>query len=145
MAGNAPEWTSSICIVLINLSAITDSTFGMPALPQSIKEFFQAHQARLAAIAEVPGVGGLKASLKEISAKCLSNQIQALVKSQYVSDCAAGSTPEDKIARLAASVDHLAKQIKPLAPNDAYYEAFTTGSVAAAQEVFLSIFDQRSG
>jgi hypothetical protein len=46
---------------------------------------------------------------------------------------------EDKIARLAASVTGLAKQVRPVAANDALYEAFTTGSEAAAQEVFLSI------
>jgi len=112
----------------------------MPTLPQSIQEFFKAHQARLAAVAAAPGGGGLKASLAAISATGLSKQIQALVKPQYLSDCAAGATPEDKIARLSASVAGLAKQVKPLAPNDAFYEAFTIGSVAAAQEVFLSIF-----
>jgi hypothetical protein len=113
----------------------------MPTLPQSIQEFFQAHQARLAAVAAAPGVGGLNASLSAISATSLSKQIQALVKPQYVSDCAAGTTAEDKIARLAASVANLARQVKPLAPKEAYYEAFATGSMAAAQEVFLSIFD----
>ena len=113
----------------------------MPTIQQSIEECFQAHQARLAAIAAAPGVGRLHPSLGAISATSLSKQIQALVKPQYVSDCAAGTTPEDKITRLAASVTDLARQIKPLAPNDAYFEAFTIGSLAAAQEVFLSIFD----
>lgn len=108
----------------------------MPTIQQSIEECFQAHQARLAAVAAAPGVGGLHPSLSAISATSLSKQIQALVKPQYVSDCAAGTAPEDKIARLAASVANLARQIKPLAPNDAYFEAFTTGSLAAAQEVF---------
>jgi hypothetical protein len=51
-------------------------------------------------------------------------------------------TPEDKISLLAASVLRLAKQMRPLAPNDAFYGAFTTGSAAAAQDVFLSIFEQ---
>ena len=113
----------------------------MPALQQSIEECFQAHKARLAAVAAAPGVGGLHPHLSAISAASLTKQIQALVKSHYASDCAAGITAEDKIARLAASVTNLARQIKPIAPNDAYYEAFTIGSVAAAQEVFLSIFD----
>jgi hypothetical protein len=113
----------------------------MPTLPQSIQKFFQAHQVRLTAIAAAAGGGGLHAPLTQISATFLSKQIQAIVKPQYVSDCAGGSTPEDKIARLAAAVASLAKQVKPLAPNDAYYEAFTTASIAAAQEVFLSIFD----
>ncbi|SRR5260370_11686805 len=112
----------------------------MPTLPQSIQEYFQGHQARLKAVAATPGVGGLNGPLKEISTKYLSSQIQTLVKPQYVRDCAAGTTAEDKIARLASSVASLAKQVRPLAPNDAYYEAFTNGSAAAAQEVFLSIF-----
>ena len=43
----------------------------------------------------------------------------------------AGTTPEDKISRLASSVSRLAKQVRPLAANDAFYGAFTTGSVAA--------------
>ena len=117
----------------------------MPTIQQSIEECFQAHQARLAAVAAAPGVGGLHPHLSAISAASLAKQIQALVKPQYESACAAGITPEDKISRLAASVAELAKQVKPLAPNDAYYEVFTSGSVAAAQEVFLSIFDRPSG
>jgi hypothetical protein len=36
----------------------------------------------------------------------------------------------------------LSKQVRALAPNDAFYSAFTSGSVAAAQDVFLSIFEQ---
>ena len=83
----------------------------------------------------------MHASLTKTSATYLSQQIQAFVKSQYQSDCAAGFTPEDKISRLAASVANLAKAVRPLAPNDAYYEAFTIGSEAAAQEVFLSVFE----
>jgi len=112
----------------------------MPTLPQSIQEFFQAHQARLMAIDAAPGVGALKVYLRAISATSLSTQIQSLVKPKYVSDCAAGTNAEDKIARLAASVASIARQVRPLAPNDTYYEAFTTGNVAAAQDVFLSIF-----
>ena len=83
----------------------------------------------------------LHASLTRTSATYLSQQIQAILKTQYQSDCARGSTPEDKISRLATSVAKLAKQVRPLALNDAYYEAFTIGSEAAAQEVFLSIFE----
>ena len=113
----------------------------MPPLPQSIHGLFQAHQARLASLTAASGVSGLRAPLVEISATCLSKQIQALVKPHYASDCAAGATPEDKIAKLATSVSSLAKQVRPLAPNDAYFEAFTIGSVAAAQEVFLSLFE----
>jgi hypothetical protein len=37
---------------------------------------------------------------------------------------------------LASSVARLGKQVRPLAPNDAFYGALTTGSVAAAQDVF---------
>ena len=113
----------------------------MPTLPQSIEGLFQAHQVRLKAIAAAPGGIGLHPSLTKISATYLSQQIQAIVKSHYLSDCGAGATPEDKITRLAASVDSLAKLVRPLAPNDAHYEAFTIGSEAAAQEVFLSIFE----
>ena len=125
----------------LGLSAIADIGFGMPTLPQSIQGLFQAHQVRLKAIAAAPGGVGLHASLIKVSATHLSQQVQAIVKPQYLSDCAAGSTPEDKIARLAASVASLAKLVRPLAPNDAHYEAFTIGSEAAAQEVFLSIFE----
>jgi hypothetical protein len=114
--------------------------FFMPPLPQSIHELFQAHQARLTSIAAVPQASGLSARLREISATSLSKQIQDLVKVQYKSDSAAGTTPEDKIAKLATSVSNLAKQVRPLSPNDAFFEAFTTGSVAAAQEVCLSFF-----
>jgi len=113
----------------------------MPTLPQSIQGLFQAHQVRLKAIAASPGGVELHASLTRVSATFLSQQIQAIVKPQYLSDCAAGSTPEDKITRLATSVASLAKLVRPLAPNDAHYEAFTIGSEAAAQEAFLSIFE----
>ena len=106
----------------------------------TIEDLFRAHQARLAAVAAAHGAGGLSSSLRNISATCLSTQIQAVVKPHYTSDCAAGSDPEDKIARLAASVAGLAKKISPLAADDGIYEAFTTGSEAAAHEVFLSIF-----
>ena len=129
------------CIVSASLSAITDIGFGMPTLPQSIQGLFQAHQVRLKAIAAAAGGIGLTASLTKISATHLSQQMQAIVKPQYLSDCATGSTPEDKITRLATSVANLAKLVRPLAPNDAYYEAFTIGSEAAAQEAFLSIFE----
>jgi hypothetical protein len=105
-----------------------------------IEDLFRAHQVRLAALAAVHQAGGVSGSFKKISATCLSMEIQALVKPKYADDCGAGSDQEDKIARLAASVAALAKQVRPLAPNDAFYEAFTTGSEAAAQEVFLSIF-----
>jgi hypothetical protein len=105
----------------------------------TIEGLFRAHQARLAAVAAAHGAEGLSASLRKISATSLSTQIQAVVKPHYTSDCAAGSNVEDKIARLAASVAGLAKQVRPVAANDALYEAFTTGSEAAAQEVFLSI------
>jgi hypothetical protein len=115
----------------------------MPTLPQSIQGLFQAHQVRLKAIAAAAGGGGLHALLTKASATYLSQQIQAILKAQYLSDCATGSTPEDKIARLATAVASLAKQIRPLAPDDAYYEAFTIGSEAAAQEVFPSIFESR--
>jgi hypothetical protein len=112
----------------------------MPTVLESIQRLFQAHQARLASIAAASGASPLSGSLRETSATCLSKQIQALVKQQYAADCSAGATPEDKITKLAASLANLAKQIKPLAPNDAFYEAFTSGSLAAAHEVFLSIF-----
>jgi hypothetical protein len=111
----------------------------MPLL-QSIQELFKAHEARLRAVAAVLGTGGLSSSLREISATNLAKQIQSLVKPQYASQSAAGTTPEEKIAKLATSVASLAKQVRPLAPNDTFFEAFTIGSLAAAQEVFLSIF-----
>ena len=112
----------------------------MPSLPVSIQELFDAHQARLTVVAAAPRVSGLSPSFREVSATCLSQQIKSLVKPQYESDCGTGTTPEEKIAKLAASVASLTKQVKPLAPSDAFYAAFTTGSLAAAQEVFLSIF-----
>jgi hypothetical protein len=110
----------------------------------TIEGLFQAHQARLAAVAAAHGAGGLSPSLRKISATCLSMQIQGLVKAQYTRDCAAGSDHTEKIARLAASAADLAKQVRPVAANDAFYEAFTIGNEAAAQEVFLSIFGLKS-
>lgn len=116
----------------------------MASHSKRVQGLFQAHQKRLAAIAAVPRAGALSESLKEASATSLSNEIQALLKSQYASDCAAGKTAEEKLAILATSVAKLAKQIRPLAPNDAFYQAFTNGSVSAAQEVFVSIFSPPS-
>jgi hypothetical protein len=78
--------------------------------------------------------------LKAVHQPYLSKEIQILVRPKYSADSDAGTTPEDKISRLASSVSRLAKQVRPLAPNDAFYGAFTIGSVAAAQDVFLSIF-----
>ena len=97
-------------------------------------------QARLAAVSAAPGVVGLSLDLDQISATYLSKEIQILVRPKYCAHCNAGTTPENKISRLASSVSRLAKQVRPLAPNDAFYGAFTTGSLAAAQDVFLSIF-----
>ena len=111
----------------------------MSTVLESIESLFQAHQARLAAVAAAPGARPLSGSLRAISATYLSKQIQDLVKPQYTADCSAGSTLEDKVTKLAASVANFSKQVKPLAPNDGFYDAFTSGSVAAAQEVFLSI------
>jgi len=107
---------------------------------EAVQGLFKAHQTRLAAIAAVPGAAALSESLRAASAASLSKEIQALLKSQYTSDCAAGKTAEEKLAILATSVAKLAKQMRPLAPNDAFYQALTTGSVLAAQEVFVSIF-----
>ena len=112
----------------------------MPTIPQSIQTLFNDHKARLAAVSAAPGVVGLGLDLDQISATYLSKEIQILVREKYSADCSAGTTPEDKISRLASSVSRLAKQVRPLAPNDAFHGAFATGSVAAAQDVFLSIF-----
>jgi hypothetical protein len=107
----------------------------------AIQDLFRAHQVRLLAVAAVHQAGGLSGSLRKISVLCLSTQIQTLVKEKYASDCAAGIDEKDKIERLATSSAALAKEIRSVAPNDAFYEAFITGSEAAAQEVFLAIFD----
>ena len=112
----------------------------MSTVPQSIQTSFQAHQVRLASVGAAPGAAKLSSSLREISSTYLAKEIQALLKPTYASDCAAGTSPKDKIEILAASVASLARQVRPLAPNDAFYEAFTIGNVAAAQEVFISIF-----
>ena len=112
----------------------------MPTIPQSIQTLFNDHQARLAAVSAASGVVGLSLDLDQISATYLSKAVEQLVKPKYAADANAGATPEDKISQLAASVSRLAKQVRPLVPNDAFYSAFTTGSVAAAQDVFLSIF-----
>jgi hypothetical protein len=112
----------------------------MKSHSEAVQGLFNAHQTRLAAIAAVPGVAALSESLRVASAASLSKEIQALLRSQYTSDCAAGKTAEEKLAILATSVAKLAKQMRPLAPNDSFYQAFTTGSVSAAQEVFVSIF-----
>ena len=106
----------------------------------TIEGLFRAHQDRLAAVAAARGAAGLGASLTKCSASCLSKQIQALALARYKSDCAAGTDHRDKIARLAASVANLAKQIRDLTANEGLYETFTIGSEAAAQEAFLSIF-----
>jgi hypothetical protein len=112
----------------------------MPTIPQSIQTLFNDHQARIAAVSAATGVVGLSLDLDQISATYLSKEIQILVRPKYSADCNTGTTPENKISRLASSVSRLAKQVRPLAPNDAFHDAFTTGSVAAAQDVFLSIF-----
>jgi hypothetical protein len=112
----------------------------MPTSPQSIQTLFNDHQARLAAVAATPGVVGLSLDLDQISASYLSKAVQILVKPKYAADANSGTSPEDRISNLASSVSRLSKQVRPLAPNDAFYSAFTTGSVAAAQDVFLSIF-----
>ena len=112
----------------------------MPTIPQSIQTLFNDHQARLVAVSAAPGVVGLSLELDQISATYLSKAVQVLVRPKYAADSNAGTSPEDKISKLASSVSRLSKQVRPLAPNDAFYSAFTSGSVAAAQDVFLSIF-----
>jgi len=112
----------------------------MPTIPQSIQTLFNDHQTRLAAIAATPGVVGLSLDLDQISATHLSKAVQMLVRPKYAADASAGTNPEDKISKLASSFSRLAKQVRPLAPNDAFYSAFTSGSIAAAQDVFRSIF-----
>ena len=112
----------------------------MPTIPQSIQTLFNDHQTRLAAVSAAPGVVGLSLDLDQMSATYLSKAVQILVRPKYAADANAGASPEDKISNLASSVSRLAKQVRPLAPNDAFYSAFTSGSVAAAQDVFLSIF-----
>jgi hypothetical protein len=112
----------------------------MSTIPQSIQRSFQAHQIRLATVAEASGAAKLSSLLKEISATYLAKEIQALLKPKYASDCAAGTSPKDKIEILATSVASLAKQVLSLASDGVFYEAFTIGNVAAAQEVFISIF-----
>jgi hypothetical protein len=112
----------------------------MSTVLQSIRRSFQAHQVRLAAVAAAPEAAELSSSLRQISATCLAKEIQALLEPKYASDCAIGTSPKDKIEILATSASSVARQVRPLAPNDAFYEAFTIGNVAAAQEVFISIF-----
>jgi hypothetical protein len=102
----------------------------MPTIPQSIQALFNDHQTRVTAVSSASGVVGLSLQLDQTSATYLS----------YTAEANAGKTPEEKISKLAGSVARLAKQVRPLAPNDAFYGAFIAGSVAAAQEVFLSIF-----
>jgi hypothetical protein len=112
----------------------------MPTIPQSIQTLFNDHQARLAAISAAPGVVGLSLELDQMSATYLSKAVQILVRPKYAADSNTGTSAEDKISSLAASVSRLSKQVRPLAPNDAFYSAFTSGRAAAAQDVFLSIF-----
>ena len=82
----------------------------------------------------------LSLELDQMSATYLSKAVQILVRPKYASDSKTRTTPEDTISSLASSVSRLSKQVRPLDPNDAFYSAFTSGSVAAAQDVFLSIF-----
>lgn len=112
----------------------------MPTIPQSIQTLFSDHQTRLDAVEAASGVVGLSLDLEQISATYLAKAVQTLVRPKYAADCSAGKGSEDKISKLAASVSRLAKQVRPLAPNDAFYRAFNSGGVAAAQDVFLSIF-----
>jgi hypothetical protein len=77
--------------------------------------------------------------LHQMSVTYLSKAVQILVRPKYAADSNTGTSPEDKILSLASSVSRLSKQVRPLAPNDAFYSAFMSGSVAAAQDVFLSI------
>jgi hypothetical protein len=119
----------------------------MPTIAQSIQTLFNDHQARLAAVSAAPGVVGLSLDLDQISATYLSTAVQIpfnsgsiLVRPKYAANSNTHSSPEDKISSLASSVSRLSKQVRPLAPNDAFYSAFTSGSVAAARDVFLSIF-----
>jgi hypothetical protein len=112
----------------------------MPTILQSIQSLFNDHQSRLAAVSAASGVVGLTLDLDQISAAYLAKAVETLVKPKYGADANTGATPEDKISLLAGSVSRLAKQVRPMAPNDAFYSAFTSGSVAAAQDVFLSIF-----
>ena len=112
----------------------------MPTIPQSIQTLFNDHQTRLTAVSSAPGVVGLSLELDQISATFLSKAIQILVRPKYMADANAGNTTEEKISKLADSVARLVKQVRSLAPNDAFYGAFIVGSGAAAQDVFLSIF-----
>ena len=81
----------------------------MPTIPQSIQTLFNDHQARLAAVSAASGVVGLSLDLDQISATYLSKAVQILVRPKYTADCNAGTSPEDKISQLAASVSRLAK------------------------------------
>jgi hypothetical protein len=112
----------------------------MPTIAQSIQTLFNDHKTRITAVSNASGVVGLSLELDQISASYLTKSIQTLVRPKYMADANAGTTTEEKISKLADSVARLVKQIRPLAPNDAFYGAFTAGSVAAAQDVFLSIF-----
>jgi len=112
----------------------------MPTIPQSIQALFNDHQSRLAAVSAASGVVGLSLELDQMSATYLSKAVQILVRPKYAADTNGGKSPEDKISNLASSVARLSKQVRSLAPNDAFYTAFTIGSIAAAQDVFLSIF-----
>jgi len=133
-------WLGPNSFGLHSVAVISESILAMPSIPQSIQTLFNDHQARLAAVSAAPGVVGLSLELDQMSATYLSKAVQNLVKPKYTADANAGTSPEDKISNLASSVTRLSKQVRPLAPNDAFYTAFTNGSIAAAQDVFLSIF-----
>jgi hypothetical protein len=132
--------TPTALIADVNFSVQSESNFVMPTILQSIQTLFNDHQTRLAAVSAAPGVVGLSLELDQMSATYLSKAVQILVRPKYAADSNTGTSPEDKISSLASSVSRLSKQVRPLAPNDAFYSAFTSGSVAAAQDVFLSIF-----
>ena len=85
----------------------------MPTIPQSIQTLFNDHQARLAAVAAAPDVVGLSLQLDQISATYLSKAVEVLVKPKYLADANAGTSPEDKISKLASSVSRSAKQVRP--------------------------------
>jgi hypothetical protein len=112
----------------------------MPTIPQSIQSLFNDHQSRLAAVSAASGVVGLSLDLDQISATYLSKAVETLLKPNYAANIKAGATPEDKISLLAASVSKIGQTSETAGFKRCPYTAFTSGSIAAAQDVFLSIF-----
>jgi hypothetical protein len=112
----------------------------MPGIADSIQQLFTDHQTRLDTATAASGTVGLALLLDQASAEFLKRKVEVLVRDKLAADAAKGSSPTERTTNLATSYSRLASQVRKIAPNDAFYSAFTAGAIAAAQDVFLAFF-----